>query len=217
MTPAERRFILPILDEHLDPERVRRKARLLKVLRRVGKVDPYVLLVVVILAITVRGPKAIADLSRTYRRVAGVKLARSSFWLRFNRPFSMLVRWVLDELVAASRAEPIRPGGVLAGFVDVIAVDATVIKVDDRLRSVWKGCRTNSAKAAVKIHAWVRVLTGELVRYRLTKEAYADCRGLRVDTSLRGTLLLFDRGYASPSLWRRIDQVGGYFLTRIPA
>ena len=217
MTPAEYRFILPILEEHLDPERVHRKARLLKVLQRVGKIDPYVLLVVVILAVTVRGPKAIADLSRTYRRVAGIKLARSSFWSRFNRPFSLLVRWVLDELVAASRATPVRPGGVLAGFVDVIAVDGTVIKVDDSLRSIWKGCRTNSAKAAVKIHAWVRVLTGELVKYRLTKEAYADCRGLGVDASLRGTLLLFDRGYASPSLWRRIDSVGGYFLTRIPA
>ncbi len=217
MPPAERRLILPIIARHLDPDRVRRKARLLKVLKRAGKVDPYVLLVVVILSITVRGPKAIADLSRTYRRVTGIKLARSSFWSRFNPPFSLLVRWVLDELVSASRAEPMRPGGVLAGFVDVIAVDATVIKVDDSLRSVWKGCRTNSAKAAVKIHAWVRVLTGELVKYRLTKEAHADCKALRVDASLRGALLLFDRGYASPSLWRRIDSVGGYFLTRIPA
>ena len=25
-----------------------------------------------------------------------------------------------------------------------------------------------------------------------------------------------DRGYCSPSLWRRIDSVGGYFLTRVP-
>ncbi|MFT6145464.1 MAG: IS4 transposase [Myxococcota bacterium] len=29
--------------------------------------------------------------------------------------------------------------------------------------------------------------------------------------------MLFDRGYASSSLWRRIDSVGGYVHTRIPA
>ena len=69
----------------------------------------------------------------------------------------------------------------------------------------------------MKIHAWIRVLTGELVKYRLTREAYADCRAFGIDASLRGALVLFDRGYASPSLWRRIDSVGGYFLTRIPA
>ena len=146
MTPVERRFILPILAQHLDPERVRRKARLLKVLQRVGRVDPYVLLVVVIFAITVRGPKAIADLRRTYCRVSGLSLARSSFWLRFNRPFALLVRWVLDGLVATSRQEALRPGGGLSAFKDVFAVDATVIKVDDSLRSTWKGCRTNSRR-----------------------------------------------------------------------
>jgi hypothetical protein len=60
------------------------------------------------------------------------------------------------------------------------------------------------------------VFSGELVKYRITQEAFGDSRAFRVDHALRGVLMLFDRGYASPTLWRRIDSVGGYFLTRIP-
>jgi hypothetical protein len=41
-------------------------------------------------------------------------------------------------------------------FEDVLAVDSTVVKVHDDLRSVWKGTRRSSAKAALKVHAWVR-------------------------------------------------------------
>ena len=71
--------------------------------------------------------------------------------------------------------------------------------------------------AALKVHAWIRVFTGELLKYRVTREAHADCNAFGIDADLRGTLMLFDRGDASPTLWRKVNSVGGYFLTRIPA
>jgi len=43
-------------------------------------------------------------------------------------------------------------------------VNSTVVKVHDDLRLVWRGTRRDSAKAALKVHAWVRALTGELVK-----------------------------------------------------
>lgn len=199
------------------PEDVREQARALGVTRRQGKVDAYALLMVVVLGIVIRGPTSIAQLGHVYAEVTGCRLARSSFWARFNAPFSQLVGWLLDSIVAATRRAPARrPPGVLLGFTDVLAADSSVIKVHDSLAGVWKGTRRNSAKAALKVHAWIRVFTGELVKYRLTKEAFGDSRAFGIDQSLRGVLMLFDRGYASPSLWRRIDSVGGFFLTRIP-
>lgn len=102
-----------------------------------------------------------------------------------------------------ARSDQETPPGVLRAFRDVIAVDASVVKVHDNLRSVWKGTRRNSAKAALKLPA-------------LTADAHADCKSFGINHDLRGVLVLFDRGYASPSLWRRVDAVGGYFLCRIP-
>ena len=184
--------------------------------RRHGKVDPYTLLMVVVLGLVNRGPTSISQLGELYGEVSGQRLARSSFWARLNGPFSQLMAWLLDSIVAGSRSPSARPPGVLSGFTDVLAADSTVVKVPDVLRGVWKGTRRNSAKAALKVHAWIRVFSGELVKYKITPEAFGDSRAFGVDHALRGVLMLFDRGYASPSLWRRIDSVGGYFLTRIP-
>lgn len=199
------------------PRLWRRKARDLGVVRRQGKVDAWHLLVVVVLGIAVRGPIAIAQLGHTLADVTGVRLARSSFWDRFTPAFASLVREVLDEAVAESRTRDAgRPPGVLAVFRDVIAVDATVVKVDDTLEDVWRGTRRNSAKSALKVHAWVRACTGELLKYKITPDAHGDGRAFGVEHSLSGCLVLFDKAYSSPSLWRRIDNVGGYFLTRLP-
>ena len=217
MTPALRSLVLPIIANLIPPELTREQARRLGVVRRQGKVDAYQLLAVVVLGLVVRGPVAIAQLGHIFVEVTGTSMVRSSFWDRFTPSFSDLMKWALDRMVLCSRPPKHRPLGVLGAFRDVLAADSSVIKVHDDLRSLYKGTRRNSAKAAVKLHAWVRVLTGELVKYRLTAEAYADCKAFGIDHELRGVLMLFDRGYASPSLWRRIDSVGGYFLTRIPA
>lgn len=216
MTPDICSPAVDLLNSVAPPEVVRRKATELGVKKRQGKIDTYRLLMVVVLGLVARGSMSISQLGQLYSEVSGKRLARSSFWARINPRFAKLVGWLLDEVVAISRAPSYRPPGVLSGFRDVLAVDSSVVKVDDSLRGIWKGTRRNSAKAALKVHAWIRVFSGELVKYKLTPEAYGDSRAFGVDHALRGVLVLFDRGYASPSLWRRIDSVGGYFLTRIP-
>lgn len=216
MVPDVRSSAVHLLTTIAPPEVVRERARELGVTQRQGKVDAYALLMVVVLGLVVRGPTSIAQLGHVFAGVTGHRLARSAFWARLSEPFAELVKWLLDETVGRSRSAPLRPPGALSAFTDVLAADSSVLKVHDSLRSVWKGTRRNSAKAALKVHAWVRVFTGELVKYRITAEAFGDSRAFGIDHDLRGTLMLFDRGYASPSLWRRIDSVGGYFLTRIP-
>lgn len=60
------------------------------------------------------------------------------------------------------------------------------------------------------MHAWVRAFTGELVKYRVTADAHADCRAFGVDHALRGALVFFDRGDSSSSPWpwnRQVDEL----------
>ena len=216
MTPSLLTPAVDLLASLTTPEEVRMKARGVGAVRRAGKVCPYEFLMVVVLGLTVRGSTSISQLGQVFSEVTGVRLSRSSFWARFNGGFSELMKWLLDRLVGEARRAPPTPPGFLEVFKDVLAVDSTVVKVHDELRSVWKGTRRNSAKAALKVHAWVRAFTGELVKYRVTREAFGDSRAFGIDQALRGVLVLMDRGYCSPSLWRRIDSVGGYFLTRVP-
>lgn len=205
-----------LLTSAAPPEEVRRAARQLGALQRQGKVDLYALLMVVVLGVAVRGPTAVAQLGHILAETTGTRLARSSFWDRLSPSFARLVYWLLDRLVASANLAEHRPPGRLSGFRDIVAVDATVVQVHDALRDVWRGTRTNSATAALKVHASIRVFTGELLRYKVTAETVADCHAFGVHHGLRGVLVLLDQGYSSPSLWRRIQGVGGDFLTRLP-
>lgn len=175
-----------------DEEGLRVKAKQLRAVKRQGKLDIYALLATVILGVSVRGPTAIAQLGHILGEVTGTRFARSSVWSRFTPEFRDLVRWVLDQQLQEARSREVRPPGVLAGFRDVLSVDATVAKVHDDLEGVWKGTRRNSAPAAIKVHTWVRAMTGELVKFRLTADAHGDGRAFGVDHDLRGCLVIFD-------------------------
>lgn len=202
-----------ILATAVTPEAVSGRARELGVVRRRRKVGAYDLLMSVVLGVSIRGPTVLARIHRTWCRRTGKRLARSAFWDRLTEDFAKLVCWFLEQMLLHSRAS--RPAS-LGQFRDVFALDSSVVKVDDGLANRWPGTRTQSAPAAIKVHALVRVFTGELVDYRITGERTADCKAFGVRHDWSGCLLLLDQGYSSQSLWRRIANVGGYFLTRLP-
>ena len=196
---------------------VRRAARRCGAVRRQGIVDIHALLMTVVLGVSVRGRVSLADLRRIYGEVTGTVVARSSFYDRFNEGLAELVKWLLDALMADSRDAPPRPLGPLAFFEDVLCEDASILQLPDEMAEAWPGPRTNSSPAAAKVHARIRATTGELVKVKLTHGRVADCKAFGVGHELRNTLLLFDQGYSSQSLWRRVESVGGYFITRLPA
>ena len=196
---------------------VRRSARACGAVQRQGVVDIHALLMTVVLGVSVRGAVSLADLRRVYAEVSGTVLARSSFYGRFNASLATLMKWLLDALMADSRGTPRRPPGPLSFFKDVLCEDASILQLPDEMAESWPGPRTNSSPAAAKVHARIRATTGELVKAKVTHGRVADCKAFGVGHELRNTLLLFDQGYSSQSLWRRIESVGGYFITRLPA
>jgi putative transposase len=198
-------------------DEIRRAAHRLGVVRRRRKVDPVALLMGTVLVLCGRGGQSLAGMRRQMALRFGLELARSSFWNRFTKPFEALVTWLLERLQTASKERPPVYTGLLRGFRDVVAVDSTVIKVDDRLARTWTGTRKTSAKAALKIHTFVRAVTGELLRHRITPETRADSREFALGHWANGMLFLFDRGYRSASLWWRAHRLGGYFVTRLSA
>ncbi len=210
-------MLTQLLHSVAEPGEVRQRARKLGVVVRQGKVDAYALLVTTALAVAHRGPQSLAAIRRSFITGLRISLHRSSFFDRFTPAFRELMKGLLDALVDKAQPISIRPYGALAGFRDIIAIDSTVVKVHDSLAKRWKGTRTNSGKAAIKVHTWIRALSGEIVKYKVTREAYGDSRAFGVSGSVKGVLFLLDMGYSSPSLWWKIHRLGGYFLTRLPA
>ena len=217
MAPTPVEHLVRDLSRVAPPRVVRRAARTCGAVQRQGAVDIHALLMTVVLGVSVRGAVSLAEFRRVYGKVSGTVLARSSFYGRFNAGLAALTKWLLDTLMADSRAAPPKPPGPLSFFKDVLCEDATILQLPDEMAASWPGPRTNSSPAAAKVHARIRATTGELVKVKLTHGRVADCKAFGVGHELRNTLLLFDQGYSSQSLWRRVENVGGYFITRLPA
>ncbi len=205
-----------LVHAEFDAKAINQMASELGAIKRLRKVNAYTLVLTVVLTVATRGKVSIAGLRRSLHLRTGILMARSAFFGKLTAEFESLMKWVLDSALERARQREVVLPGRLRGFRDILALDATVVKVDDRLFGLWRGCRGNSAKAAIKVHTVVRALTGELLRYRITKEAHADAKGIGTGPWMRGALTLFDRGYPSPSLWGRIHRQGGFFLTRLP-
>lgn len=197
------------------PEDVRLHAHEIGVVKRQRSVDVWALVTSVIFTVANRGPHSIAAMRNAYQKASGHEITRSAFWDRLTPSFTRLLGWMLDRLVAKANDECPTPPGIFARFRDVRALDSSVVPVHAKLTWLWRGTR-KTYKAALKVHTTVRVFTGELLRYRITAEVFADCKAAVFGTDIRGILFLFDMGYSSPSLWSSIDRRGGYFLTRLP-
>lgn len=204
------------LHQLVPPAEIQTAAVQVGFVKRRRKIDPLAFLVATVLTVCGRGEESLAAMRRSLASRTGVLVARSAFWDRWTTAFEALVTWLLCRLQAASAASPPEYTGLLRGFKDVIAQDSTVMQVDARLKKLWPGTRKSSAPAAIKAHTRVRVVTGELLWHRITGERHADSRAFGIGHWAKDVLFLFDRGYASASLWWRIHRVGGYFLTRLP-
>lgn len=156
---------------------------------------------------------SLADLRRRYASlVDGKGLARTAWNERFNPKLVALTAFIAGFLQQLAESKPPRMKGPLRGLKDVIAVDSTVVPLHPALEPVFRGC----TGAALKIHTRVRALTGELLRHRITAGARADCHSLGFDWRDAKKLFLFDRGYASATLWFRAHRVSAFFCTRLP-
>lgn len=191
---------------------LRQKARESGCFLRVRKLDLLAFVLVVVLTTHGNGEHPIASMRRALERRTKLLLAASSFWARLSPAFGRLVRWMLDSVIERSWGQPQHLVGFLKDFDDVIAVDASVVQVHKSLASRWKG---SGSAAAVKVHTFIRALTGELLRYRITEETRPECRVFGIGHWAKDKLFLVDRGYSAASLWWRVHRVGGFFVTRL--
>ena len=97
------------------------------------------------------------------------------------------------------------PEGVLSGFEELLAIDASVLRLHDLLSPTFAACRTNHTKAAAKLHVVMNVLDGSPRKVKLTSERTGNgTPWKRVGQWVRGRLMLFDLGYYSFHLFDRI-------------
>ncbi len=159
--------------------------------------------------------RTLSGLRRAFERASGTYVVASAFYDRFNARLVKLLRRLVNYAIA-QRQEPTGPlRGILADFRDVIAADATVIRLHELLAGVFPGCRTNHTKAAVKLHAVMSVGAAGPRKLTVTSERTHDITTLRIGPWVKQRLLVFDLAFFKYQLFSRIRRNGGFFVARL--
>jgi putative transposase len=159
--------------------------------------------------------RSISNLRRSYESASGETLVPSAFYDRFDDNLVSMLRSATGHALDSFQLAGAEAKEVAKAFKDVIVSDASVIKLFDDLKTVFPGCRTNSAPAAAKIHAFLSVKGAGKSTVANTSERVHDKKKLQIGKWVRDKLLLFDLGYYRYQLFSCIDRNGGFFISRL--
>jgi IS4 transposase len=199
----------------LPQQAVREAAKASGAFRRQRKIDAYALVWTLILGFSAGKVRTLASLRRVYQRVTGTTLEESSFYDRFTPALVKMLKVLLVRVIDLSWGIGRQASGRLRQFRDVLIADSTVIRLHDLLAKSYPACRTNHTQAAAKVHLVMCATGAGKQTIKVTSGRRHDRRAFILGSWVRGKLLLLDLGYFDFRLFRRIDDQGGYFVTRL--
>ena len=120
----------------------------------------------------------------------------------FERVLARLVHRVIEPL----------PGEALRRFDDILIHDGTSFAVDKHLRHTFPGRFTQTHPASIEIHATMSVLRDDVVKVTIAADSVSERSLAPPPDSLKGKLLLADRGYSDVEYCGAIDRAGGHYL-----
>lgn len=163
--------------------------------------------------------RSIAGVARSYSEVTDESIARSSIYSRLNKGFAKLLKLLTLSLIqktpvgeehsAQDQRELVQ--SLKTRFQGVYAVDSCSNKLRGKLKGQLPGVST---PASLKLHCFLNVLSGRLVKVKKSKGRTADLKACQLGGWIKDSLLIGDLGYFSYNHFHRIEQHGGQFVSR---
>ena len=198
------------------PDRwIEKTAREVGFVQRQRKIHPVQFFWTLVLGFGAGTERSVSAFRRVFEQAAGITVAPSTFYDRFNDRLVKLLKAAVSrgfEHFAAAASDVHQR---LKQFHDVLLADSTLFKLHNALAGAFPGVRTSTIKAAAKLNVVLSVRGKGGSTVRLYQGKVPEQRTLTIGRWVARRLLLFDKGYYCYTLFRKIAQNGGYFLTRL--
>lgn len=158
----------------------------------------------------------IADFVRLFEELTGETMSYKPFHDRLSNPtFPDLLRTTLCNLMSQLTA-PILQGKsrYLKRFRDIILQDGSSFALNDALKEVYPGRFTKVSPAAVEVHCTYSLYKGQAIDFGVAPDRDPERTYLPKADSLRGKLILFDRGYTCYEYGSAVKAAAGDFIGR---
>lgn len=185
---------------------------------RLRTVTPHRLFLAVVSALGSGRVESLADLLRAFNHQQGATVAYKAFYNRLARVgFATFMQQMLARLIAQLRLETLTPDGerAVARFTDIVIQDGTSFAVKPALAATFPGRFTTIEPAAVEVHATYSGRADDVRQVAIAPDAHAERPFLPAPATLRGHLLLADRGYPDVPYFAAVTAAGGAFIVRL--
>jgi hypothetical protein len=164
-----------------------------------------------------RNPKAKPRDYQTTAAQLGVDVTENAISQRFTPELVKFLETALKPVLSHVLATDPPPIELLGRFSEVPIGDSTTITLPDEYAEQFPGCGGShgSGKAALKIQVLWDLRSGRL-QILLEAGRASDNKSPITELSLsKGSLSIFDLGYFSLDRFERVEQAGGYWLSRL--
>ena len=162
--------------------------------------------------------ETVADLLRRFNALHGRTVSYKAFRNQLAKPeFATFAHALFGRVARRWAIRTLRAAEGLAEFDRVVIQDGSSFAVKDALRERFPGRFRTVSPAAVELHATMELLEGTASSAALTADTEAERPHLPDADTLRGALLLVDRGYFDVAYLAAVDGAGGRFVARAKA
>jgi hypothetical protein len=201
----------------LSAERINALGQEVRFCRRERIITPFRLALSLISAMATMRVQSLADVLRCFNALHGTNVAYKPFhnqlakW-RFGDFMRELVNLMLEQWVV--RVLDVRPGEAFAEFHRILIQDGSSFAVKNALAQHYPGRFKSRGPAAVELHVTMDLLNDSVSRVALTPDTFPERPELPEAPTLRGCLLLADRGYFDVGYLKSLKKAEAAFVVR---
>jgi IS4 transposase len=103
----------------------------------------------------------------------------------------------------------------LENFHDVVIQDSTIIRLHSSLANKFPAARSRTVAAGIKVGVMVSAVANGPKTVALYSEKTAEIKTLKIGPWIKDRVLLVDLGFYKNQMFARVEENGGYFVSRI--
>jgi len=184
--------------------------------KRKRNVDSFQMVISLIAALGDKKTRYLSEILRYYNQLTEQNIKYKPFHNQLAKPeLLVLMREVADRVFNHWVNDVLDyTKGSLSQFNKILIQDGSSIMVNRSLKNIYPGRFSNTCPAAIELHVTLDLKKGCFEKTSITPDSFSERNELPTLDSLKGQLLLADRGYYSAKFIKELDSFGGYFVLR---
>ena len=184
--------------------------------KRQRKIEPYLFFWNLVLGFGVQLQRTLESLRKGYGDMTGIDICQSAWHDRFTPETVKFLRACVKLALKQMAEETNRILSPKMKWVDDILIqDSTIVRLSAALMKVFPAARSRKNAAGLKVSMLVSAVASSPQKVTIHGERVHETKTLKIGPWVKNKLLLIDLGFFKFQMFARIQENGGYFLSRL--